>query len=175
MNTAKPLLLIAITLLFLSADSFGQRRRTPAKPKPMPTTSAAIQSSTELRAGADKVSVQLKNVTKFLYTLGGIAVRIEDLDIEARSRPISRAAAETNEENKQKVMQAIRNLRAGISALEVEFRAKPVLGKYLLQMQGITDLSAQCEDLAAAGRYSEAGKPLLLLVERLSDTLAAMP
>jgi len=129
----------------------------------------------DVRATAQKVSVQVKNVTKFLYTLGGIAIRIEDLEAEAKTRTIGRAALDANQENKRKVMQAIRNLRAGIATLEVEFRTKSTLTKYLVNIQGITELSAQSEDLAAVGRFSEAGRPLLALVEKLSDTLAVMP
>jgi hypothetical protein len=72
-------------------------------------------------------------------------------------------------------MQAIRNLRAGLASLEVDFRVKPSLKKYLPQIQGITDLAAQSEELAAAGRFSDSGKPLLSVVEKLADTLAAIP
>jgi hypothetical protein len=45
----------------------------------------------------------------------------------------------------------------------------------LINVQGITAMSAECEDLATAGRFSEAGRPLLALVEKLSDALVAMP
>ncbi|MEO7657982.1 MAG: hypothetical protein ABIV48_00070 [Pyrinomonadaceae bacterium] len=172
MNIIKTAFLLALTLIVFNTAATAQRKKTPTKPKAVP---AAVVSVFEIRDGADKVAVQIKNVTKFLYTLGGIAIRIEDLDNEAKARTLSRASLDLNSENKQNVMQAIRNLRAGIAALEVEFRTKPALTKFLVQIQGITDLTAQTEYLAAAGKFSESGKPLLLLVEKLSDTLAAMP
>ena len=59
-------------------------------------------------------------------------------------------------------------------ALEVEFRTKEPLKKHLPLVAGITDLTAQSEELAAAGRFSESGRPLLMLVEKLSDALAAL-
>ncbi len=172
MKIIKTAFLLALTLIVFTTAATAQRKKTPAKPKVVP---AANVSVFEIRDGADKVAVQIKNVTKFLYTLGGIAIRIEDLDAEAKTRTLSRASLDLNSENKQNVMQAIRNLRAGIAALEVEFRTKPALTKFLVQIQGITDLTAQTEYLASAGKFSESGKPLLLLVEKLSDTLAAMP
>lgn len=114
----------------------------------------------------------MMNVTKFLYLLGGIAKGIEDLDKDTRA---NRAALDKNAANKQGVIQTIRNLRAGLAALEVDFRTKPLLRKYLLKIEGIAALSSQSEDLAAAGRFSESGRPLVSVVEKLSDTLVAMP
>lgn len=112
------------------------------------------------------------NVTKFLYLLGGIAKGIEDIDKDTKA---NRAALDKNTTNKNAVIQTIRNLRAGLAALEVDFRTKPLLRKYLLKIDGITALSAQAEDLAVAGRFSESGRPLVMIVEKLSDTLVAMP
>lgn len=168
-NTA---VLLFLTFVLLTSAATAQKKKNPVKPAPV---IAVNSSSLEIRNGAEKVSVQIKNVSKFLYTLGGIAVRIEDIDHDAKAKTIARSTLDTNAENKQRVMQAIRNLRAGIAALEVEFRTTPALTKYLVQIQGITELSGQTEDLASAGNFSDAGKPLLALIEKLSDVLVAMP
>lgn len=72
-------------------------------------------------------------------------------------------------------MKAIGNLRVGIAALEVEFRVNPNLRKFLPTLDGMTDLTGESEDLAEAGMFSEAGRPLLSLVEKLAETLASMP
>ena len=72
-------------------------------------------------------------------------------------------------------MQAIRNLEAGLQALEIEFRTKEPLKKHVPIIGGITELARTSGDLAAAGRLTEAGRPLLDVVEKLSDTLVAMP
>lgn len=172
MKTVKTSILLGLSLLMFASIVTAQKKPAPAR---KPVVSAANVTPLEVKAGADKVSVQIKNVTKFLYTLGGIAIRIEDLDAEAKTKTIAKASLDANAANKQKVMTAIRNLRAGIATLEVEFRTKPALTKYLMQVEGITALSAECEDLATAGRFSEAGRPLLLLVEKLSDALVALP
>lgn len=173
MKTRKTLLILTFLLsIFVVTTAAQKPKPTTKKPAAQPATTV---SAVELREGADKVSIQIKNVTKFLYSLGGIALRIEDMDKEARAKTVDKGLLDVNTANKAKVMQAIRNLRAGIATLEVEFRTKASLKKFLPQVDGITQMSAECEDLAAAGRFSESGRPLLALVEKLSDVLALMP
>lgn len=155
---------------FFVVTADAQRR--PARPTtPRVVTSNTAAQATTLRQGADKVSIQIKNVTKFLYLLGGAAAGIEDVDKDPRANA---AARSKNAENKRALIQTIQNLRAGMLALEVEFRTKEPLKRHLPLIQGITELSAQSEDLAAAGRFTDSGRPLLTLVEKLSDALAAM-
>ena len=154
---------IGLLLLVMAADATAQR-----------TTPRVVTSRgpvTQLKEGSEKVAIQIKNVSKFIYVLGGAAQGIEAIDKDPRA---NQGARNTNEQNKREVLQAIRNLRAGLIALEVEFRTKAPLKAHLVHIQGIADLSAQSEDLAMAGRYVDSGKPLLIVVEKLSDTLAAM-
>lgn len=165
------LLISVVLLLILSMTAFAQKAKSTAK---KPLSQPIAISALELREGADKVSIQIKNVTKFLYMLGGIAYGIEDFDTQAKTKSLPKSTLDANAANKANVMQAIRNLRAGIATLEVEFRTKLALRKFLPQIDGITRISADCEDLAAAGRFSDSGQPLLMLVEKLSDALAAM-
>ncbi len=160
---------------FFAVEADAQRRTTtrrPAAPRVVTTNpTPAPASANDLRAGAEKVSIQVKNVTKFIFILGSVAKGIEDLDKDTKA---NRAAKQANDMNKREVIQAIRNLRAGLATLEVEFRTKDPLKKHLTVIQGITDLSGQSEDLAVSGRFMDAGKPLLTVVEKLSDTLVAL-
>lgn len=168
--------LLSFAFIFgLNLTAEAQKRRTTTRKKTTTAAKPASVNTLEIRTGAQKVSTQIKNVTKFIYTLGSVARGIEDIDESARTRKASRATIEKNNTYKQTVIQSLRNLRAGLAALEVEFRTKPALKNYLFQIQGITDLSGQAEDAALAGRFSDSGKPLLLVVEKLSDTLAVMP
>ncbi len=155
-------------LIFGAASSADAQRRKPGGKRAAAAKPAA--NSSEIKASAEKVSTQLKNLTKFIYLLGGIARNIEDNDKNSRGRKISQ-----NEENKQKVIGAIRNFRAGLAALETEFRVKPALKLYNFQIQGISDLTGQAEDLAVSGNFTESGKVLLSVVEKLSDTLVSLP
>ncbi len=166
---------IFFAVIVLLTNSAAAQKRKPVVRRPAPKVIAPVAFTTDLSSAKEKVSNQITNVTRFNGALGPIAQGIEDLDAEAKTKKLDKKASDLNEANKRKVIQAIRNLRAGLAALEVEFRTKPALKRFLLKIQGITDLSAQSEDAAFAGRFTDSGKPLLLVVEKLSNTLAVMP
>jgi hypothetical protein len=168
-------MLIAISALF-AASAAGQKRKT-TKPKTTPKTTAAstISAAAEVSSAKEKVSNQIKNVTRFIGVLGPVAQNIESIDKDAKSKRVDQKAIDQNAQNKKKVITAIQNLRAGLSALETEFSTKPSLRRFLLKIEGISALSAQSEDSAVAGRFTEARSPLTTVVEKLSDTLAVMP
>lgn len=161
-------------LLFLATAATAQRRRTPRK-STANTTSAVATNTADIKAGAEKVATQIKNLTKFIYILGGVAQGIQDIDNDARTGKASRTAIDQNGRNKQAVVTTIKNLRAGLAALEVEFRTNPALKNYLFQIQGISDTTGEAEDQATNGQFNDAGKTLLQVVEKLTDTLAALP
>ena len=171
---SKATFLVFAVVLSFAVSAEAQKKKPVTIKKPAKTTTNAT-NALEIRAGAEKVSIQLKNVTTFIYKLGGIATGIEDTDKEARSGKLSKAVLDKNAQFKQAVIQSIRNLKAGLAALEVEFRSKPALKLYLLQIQGVTDLATQSEDLAAEGRLTDSGKVLITVIEKLADTLVAMP
>jgi len=170
MKTIRLFLILLIATGFFAISADAQRKRRPA-PKPTPTPFV----SADVKAAKEKVSNQISNVTKFIEVLGPIAADIERFDREARTRKPPRKEIDQNEANKRKVIQAIRNLRAGLTALETDFKTKPALRKFLLKIEGIAALSAQSESSALAGRFVESGRPLPNVVTKLSDTLAAMP
>lgn len=169
------LLTVLICVLCLTISAAAQKRRSTVKRTKAPVASTASMNTAELKSGAQKVSTQIKNVSKFVYSLGGVARVIEDLDREIAAKKASSNAPELNARNKQAVVSTIKNLRAGLAALEIEFRTKPGLKNYVFQIQGIADLTGVAEDQATAGQLTESGKSLLLVIEKLSDTLAALP
>lgn len=171
MDTLTKFAFCSLSICLLSVAVEAQRRTPVVRPKPTVVSTSPTPNST-LQSDAQKVSNQVINVTKFIYLLGGIAKGIEDLDKDTKA---NRAAMDKNAINKKGVIQTIRNLRAGLATLEIEFRTKPLLRKYLLKIEGISALSGQSEDLALAGRFTESGRPLVAVVEKLSDTLVAMP
>jgi hypothetical protein len=163
-------------LLIFAASADAQRKKTTRKTTPTKTTTTTTTTNAlEIKQNADKVSIQIKNVTKFLYVLGGAANGLEIADKEAKAGKLSREAVDKNNQYKQNFIASIRNLKAGLADLEIQFRTKPSIKLYLVQIQGVTDLATQSEDLAAAGRFTDSGKPFLMVIEKLADTLAAMP
>ncbi len=169
--------LIKIGLILLCVMSFAvaaqaQKKKTTTVKKP---TTTSVTNTADVKAGAEKVSIQIKNVSKFIYNLGIIARSIEDLDVEIKAGKASQKGIDLNAGNKQAVMTGLKNLRAGLATLETEFRTKPALRAYLLKIEGITALCSQSEDYASAGQFISSGRPLLTAIEKLSDTLEAMP
>lgn len=167
------LLAIAATLLF-SAVAGAQTRKRPVRRTTTPVKASTVPPL-DVRAARVKVDNQLANVTAFISKLGPIARAIEDLDAEAASRKLGKAALDQNAANKQTVVSAIRNLREGMVKLEAEFRAKTALRKYLTTIQGISDLAGEAEDSAIAGRLVAANTPLRTIQQKLNDTLRVMP
>jgi hypothetical protein len=164
---------LALAIVLSLAGSATAQRKKPLPKKPATTTTTT--NALEIRSSAEKVSIQIKNVTKFIFILGGVARSIEDADKDAKAGKLSKSVVDKNNQFKQEVINSIRNLRAGLAALEVEFKTKPSLRNYNFQIQGITELSGQSEDLATAGRFTDSGRILLTVIEKLSDTLVAMP
>lgn len=176
MRTIKLAALVLISVAALGSAAAAQRKSTrPAKK--YPPTPRVVKSSAltpEMRAVREKVDNQIENVTRFQAILGPVAAGIEDFERNAKNKKMTKAEFDANELNKRKVMQAIRNLRAGLASLETDFRTKPELKKYLPNIQGITDISARCEQLGAAGQFAEAGRSLTPIIDKLNTTRNSM-
>ncbi len=162
----------SILLFLLAALAFsaaGQRTRRPTpKPKPTPYVNAVVAQAKE------KTSNQLSNVNRFIDVLGPIAQNIESLDAQNRIKPLSKEAYAENQANKQKVLAALRNLKAGLSTLETDFRTKPLLKKFLPRIQGISALAANSEDSMLAGKFVASKDPLREISRKLADTYAVL-
>jgi len=173
MRAARFLTVLSILLLFFVLSASAQKSRKPiprATPRPTPTAVSPVVAVAKLQ-----VSNQLYNVNVFVDRMGPIAVVIEDADKEARTGKLKKEAVAANEENKKKVIAAIRGLRDGLVAVETDFRTKPQLSQYLPKIQGISSLSAQSEDRAIAGQFVASKDPLRQIALKLNDTLAVLP
>lgn len=182
MKTGKflPKIAVVVCLLCLILSAAAQTKKRKPVRRSNRSTAAATAATTaanaaQVRAEAEKVSAQIVNVTRFLYLLGGIAQTIQDVDASAKTGRASRTTVDTNTTNKRAVVTTIGNLRAGLNALEAEFQGQPALVSYYSQIQGISDIAATAEDQANAGQFINSGKTLLQVVEKLSNTLVAMP
>lgn len=173
MRSARILTVFSILLLAAAIPAAAQRTRKPA-PRPTPTpVKTAINPV--VAAAKQQVANQLSNVNLFVDRMGPIAVAIEGLDRDAQARRAKKEAIDANELNKKKVIAAIKGLREGLVTLESDFRTKPQLTKYLIQIQGVADLCARSEDSAIAGRFVASKDPLRQVAQKLSDTMAVLP
>lgn len=169
-------LMIFSGVLFCFAGTAEAQRRKPAprRPAAKPTPKPAV-ATIGVRLAKEKVSNQRSNVTRFIGLLAPVAVELEKTEAESKTKRLSKKALDDHDKNKKDLMKAMRDLREGLVNLENEFRAKAELRRFLPQLQGISMLSVQSEDLAFAGKFVDSRKPLVSVAAKLSDTMAVMP
>lgn len=124
--------------------------------------------------GATRVADQIKNLTRFLYLLGGVAKGIESVDEAAGRNEASPAVLEQAKRNKDTVRASIKSVREGLDALEIHFRNTPELQRYYIKLAGSAAGAATAEDQAAANQFDRAGRSLLEVVNRLTNVLLEM-
>src|SRR6266581_5506564 len=170
-------LIVPICILLLSITSFSQTRSRATKrgTQSSKTPKVAAQPGVEARTnGATRVADQIKNLSRFVYLLGGVAKGIEQVDEAARKNEASPTALQQNDQNKATVKSSLRNVREGLDALEIYFRSTPGLEGYYRKLVGSASGAASAEELATAGRFDQAGRTLLGVVNRLTDVLLQM-
>ena len=180
MRPSKIFFLLAVLMAGLVIPAAAQRTRRPVRRPAAPVRRAApapkppVTTPSDVTTARIKVSNQLSNVNGFIDLLGPVAVVIEESDRNLRNRRPTSPEVKTNEDNKRKVIASIRGLHAGLVQLETDFRTKTALKKWLPQIQGISELSAQSEDSAIAGKFVAAKEPLRAIAQKLADTFAIM-
>jgi len=169
-------IIAAACLLLLPITSFSQTRtRTTSRQKPTSTATATAQQAIAIRnEGAAKIAVQIKNLTAFLYRLGGVAKGLQELDAAAKAANASPTVVQQNEQSKERIKASFTDFRVGLDNLEIYFRSTPGLQSYYLKLAGSAEGAANGEALAGAGQFDRAGRSLLGVVDRLTDTLAIM-
>ena len=121
--------------------------------------------------GATRVADQIKNLTKFMYILGGVTSSIAAVEDAARR---SGASPDQTQQSKAQVRATIQNIRAGLDQLEIDFRGTPELQPFYIKLAGVAAGAAVAEEKAAANKFDEAGRQLLNVVNRLTDVLLLM-
>jgi hypothetical protein len=171
-------LVILFCVLLLATTCFSQtrKRKTTGRTstKSTSTSSAAAAEVARVRTdAATRVANQVKNLTAFLYLLGGVSKRIEEIDAAAKSTE-NATVVQQNEQNKIKLRSAFTDFRVGLDQLEIYFRSTPGLQSYYLKLAGSAEGAATAENLAASGRFDQAGRTMLGVANRLTDVLLIM-
>jgi len=171
-------IIFPICILLLSTPALAQTRSRTTSRRATPTrtsrSSADDGVALSRTTGATKVADQIKNLSRFVYLLGGVAKGIEQVDEAARKNEASPTALQQNDQNKATVKSSLRNVREGLDALEIYFRSTPGLEGYYRKLVGSASGAASAEELATAGRFDQAGRTLLGVVNRLTDVLLQM-
>jgi hypothetical protein len=168
----KPFLIALLCIVLLPASAYSQRKRgssqRTSRPAPAQKTADAVQD------GANQVAEQVKNLTRFIYLLGGVAKGIEQADGAIRRKEASASIIESTEKSKATVRGSLQDVRAGLDKLEIYFRMTPGMGNYYIKLAGAAEGAATAEQQAAASQFDQAGRTLLGVVNRLTDTLLEM-
>jgi hypothetical protein len=171
----KKFIVAICAMILLSTASFAQtRKRQATKPpaKSRSTSAATAEATAAVRTeGANRVAAQIKNLSRFLYLVGGVVKGIEAIDAQSKDGQTS----PTNEKNKAQLRASFTNFRVGLDSLEVYFRTTPELQPYYTKLVGSASGAASAEQQALAGQFDEASKSLLGVLGRLTDVLVAMP
>ena len=168
------LVLVCILLAFASAAAAQTSKRSKAKRSPSVTY--AQKQLAEVRAGRERIASQIKTLTQFLYLLGSISKTIETAEQVNRNREDSSVgmSVEMIEQNKTKVKDSIRNVRAGLDQLEASFRNNAALHSYYPNLAGAARIGQTAETQASANNFDQAGRTLITAVGKLADALVAM-
>lgn len=162
---------LASVILFPSTSYAQSRKRTTTKSSRSATPPKASEVQ---REGATRVAGQIKNLTRFIYVLGGVAKGLEAVDDAAKRNEASSAIMEQNQRYKQQVRASIQTLREALDKLEIDFRNTPELQRYYIGLAGVAQGAATAEEQAAGNKFDQAGRSLLGVVDRLTDVLLAM-
>lgn len=166
---------LAVISIALFAGAATAQKKTPKRPVKKPPASKPLVAPLEVRTAREKVEIQRDNVIGFADKLGPIAQSIEILDASAAAQRLSKNGIAKNEVTKQKFIAILRNIRDELALLESEFRTKPLLKKYLLNVEGVTDMAVSAEDLAISGKFVASKDPLREITKKLTDALAVIP
>ncbi len=160
----------AILILILAGNIAFAQKRTTKRPRTVTATSNGTNSA-DVQKGAETIAVQIKNLSRFLYLLGGIAKGIEAVDADIQRGQASRTAIEQNNKNKGTVVLTIRNFRQGLDDLEAQFRFNDKLKNYYPPLFGISQIAATAETNAQSGKIDAAGRGMLEVLNKLTDAL----
>jgi TolA-binding protein len=170
----KSFIIALLCVALLPVTALAQKKRASKRSPRAATTSTAQRDADAVRQGATQLADQIKNLTRFIYVLGGVAKGLEQADVAIRRKEASAAIIASTEESKAKVRGSLRDVRAGLDKLEIDFRSTPTLVAYYYKLAGVADGAAKAEQLGAANQFDQAGRTLLGVVNRLTDVLLDM-
>jgi hypothetical protein len=166
-----PIFLIALGATSQS-PSFAQQKQR--QKKPTPGAKSKPTPAPDMRAEASQVATQIKNVTNFIFIYGKIVNTLQIDEDQVQRKETSPEIQARIKKSKDLLIARIRDLRLGLENVANGFQANPRFQVQYLKISNATEASHDAERFAAAGRYEEAGRSLVTVVERLTDTITSM-
>ncbi len=175
------LMLLALTATTTTAFGQTRRRAAPRKGRPASTRNQRAEGATTTtntittaRTAATRVAEQIKSLGKFLYLYGPISKELATSEAASRSGQSSSTETDAIGRNRAKLREVFQDYRAQMDELETLFSGSSELRLYYTRLLGVAASASQAEDAVASGRYDEAGKSLLDVMNRLTDVLLDM-
>ena len=169
----KRITITLLALILLAPSTAFSQTRSRSSSRQKPSAASAAQRVAQVRTqGAGRVAEQIKNLTKFMYILGGVTSSMAAVEEAARKSGVS--PADQTAQSKALVKGTIQNIREGLDKLEIDFRGTPELQPYYIKLAGVAAGAATAEEKAAANQFDAAGRQLLNVVNRLTDVLLLM-
>lgn len=166
------IILIALGASSLAISSAQQKR--PRQKKPSTSVKQKPTPTPDMRAEAAQVAAQIKNVANFIYVYGKVVNGLQIAEEQMKTDQASPETKSRNKESKDKLIVSMNRLRSGLEGLASGFEGNPRMQVQYLKLAYATEASLDAERLAAAGRYEEAGRMLVAVVERLTDAIISM-
>lgn len=165
-------LLIALALLLASSPAVlaQKKKRTPTSQRNRTTTPAPAPPA-DTHKEATEVATTLKALTKFLFLYGKIANGLEVAEDQAKRGRLPTNVIEQNVRNKNGVQAGIAGLKEQVDKLGQSLQANPRLQIPYINLAGVTQKIAEAQGLVQNNQYDEAGRSLVMAVERLADIL----
>lgn len=162
-----------LTLMLLAPSTAFSQTRNRSNSRQKPTAATASQRIAQVRTqGATRLAEQIKNLSRFMYLLGGVTSSIAAVEDAARKAGAS--PSDQTQQSRAQVRATIQNIREGLDKLEIDFRATPELQPYYIKLAGVAAGAAAAEERAGANQFDAAGRQLLNVVNRLTDVLLLM-
>jgi hypothetical protein len=171
-------LFVSLVWLLAAGDGYAQKRKTApktAKPKPKPAVvEEPAPPPVNLAAEAALVAEQIKLVTRFTFVYGKVANSLEVAADEEKKGQASPAVIEQTRKGREAINANFANLAAGLDKVVARFQSNPRLQVQYLKLSYAAEALGNARNLAATGQLNEAGKALVLTVERLTDVMLAL-
>ena len=171
--TLKRLTITLLTLVLLAPSTAFSQTRNRSTSRQKSSAATATQRIAQVRTqGATRIADQIKNLSRFMYLLGGVTSSIAAVEDAARKAGTS--PQDQTQQSRAQVKATIQNIREGLDKLEIDFRATPELQPYYIKLAGVAAGAAAAEEKAGANQFDAAGRQLLNVVNRLTDVLLLM-
>jgi hypothetical protein len=172
------LLLVAALALFVAPPALAQKGKKVAKPtkgiKPRIESAEPAPPPVNMAAEAALVAEQIKTITRFTFVFGKVMNSLEVAAEEEKKGRASAAVIEQTRKGRETIVANIADLAAGLDKVTARLQANPRLQVQYLKVSYAAEPLANARQFAAAGQLNDAGKALVLAVERLADAMLAL-